>query len=308
MGALQTTLSSVPPSVGALAHRSNAVRVQSRPAASPVLLQPTICDGGASTAAIRNEQNLIVDSIAGNATSWENLLSTYSSRLYRTAFAILRNREDAEDAVQEGLYNAYRKLHYFQGRSSFSTWLTRIVVNSALMSRRKNNAHPGASLDEMLAARRSQITRQIVDRRPDPETICNANEIKALVEREIEKLPADVRRAVQLHEIEGFSAEESIQSLGIRRSTFKSRILRARRKLKAALRPPVQAPDRLAFTTTAVVRSDAATAGIALYRSSRVRPSTGGTTHREAAVHNSNPFPKKEKRRSSNARLNQAAQ
>ena len=85
--------------------------------------------------AARKEWDLVQQAIAGNADAQEQLFKTYTPRLFRTAFAVLRNKEDAEDAVQDSWCRAYRNLRSFQGRSAFSTWLTRIAINSALMRR-----------------------------------------------------------------------------------------------------------------------------------------------------------------------------
>jgi RNA polymerase sigma-70 factor, ECF subfamily len=88
--------------------------------------------------ATSEEQKLIQQAIAGDSEAQTRLFETYTPRLHRIAFNVLRNNEDAEDAVQDGWCRAYSKLHTFAGRSSFSTWLTRIVINSALLIRRKN--------------------------------------------------------------------------------------------------------------------------------------------------------------------------
>ena len=100
----------------------------------------------------------------------------------RIAFAVLRNTEDAEDALQDGLCKAFTSLHSLQGRSSFSTWLTRIVINAALMTRRRNSAHSQASLDQILDDKPGQLPHGMVDARPDAERVYAAIEIDALVE------------------------------------------------------------------------------------------------------------------------------
>jgi RNA polymerase sigma-70 factor (ECF subfamily) len=148
---------------------------------------------------------------------------------------MLRNKEDAEDAVQDGLCSAHTKLRSFQGRSSFSTWLTRIVINSALMSRRRKSVRPEASLDEILDNPARRLAHRIADRRPGPEEICSVTEINGLIEEEVRTLPAEIQRTFRLRVVDGLSTKEVIRALGIRESTFKSRILRARRKVKDAL-------------------------------------------------------------------------
>jgi RNA polymerase sigma-70 factor (ECF subfamily) len=158
------------------------------------------------------------------------------------AFAILRNREDAEDAVQDGLCRAFANLQSFQGRSSFSTWLTRIVINSSLMIRRKRNGRSEASLDELIDNRPEQLQYKIVDAGPNPEQICASVEMRALVEKQVRQLPAGLQTAFQLYGLDHRSAVETMQTLGIGTSAFKSRISRARRKLENGLRQTVRPP------------------------------------------------------------------
>ena len=136
---------------------------------------------------------------------------------------------------QEGLCKAFTSLRSFQGRSSFSTWLTRIVINSALMARRRKSAHPEASLDEMLDDQPKQMPREFVDPRPDPEELYAETELNARVEEHISQLPPALQMAIRLHAIYGFSAPHSGKVLGISASAIKSRIFRARLKLACGL-------------------------------------------------------------------------
>jgi RNA polymerase sigma-70 factor, ECF subfamily len=234
MGALQTSLSNVRPPLSSLRLQQNARIGESRRIDSCTSKLPN-SDATIASRPVSDEWALVQKAIAGDPGSQDKLFATHSARLYRTAFAMLRNKEDAQDAVQDGLCSAYTKLRSFQGRSSFSTWLTRIVINSALMSRRRKSARPEASLDEIQNNPQGRFASGIADTRPDPEDICSDSEIHGLVEEEVRRLPASLQEAFQLHEVAGFSIKESIRALGIRESTFKSRILRARRIVKAAL-------------------------------------------------------------------------
>lgn len=149
---------------------------------------------------------------------------------------MLRNREDAEDALQNGLLNACSKMQSFEGRSSFSSWLTRIVINSALMLRRRRNSRLEVSLDEILDNLPERHPSEAVDPQSDPEKIYAAKEIKALIERQVRKLPSVLQQAYRLRAINGLSAAESGRVLGIPPNMSKSRLFHARRKLKNALR------------------------------------------------------------------------
>jgi len=241
MGSLQTSLSSVRPPLSApklypSAKRERPGRIDS--------FTPELANAGQKTTSrsVSDEWVLVQRAIAGDSASQNKLFAAHTARLYRTAFAMLRNKEDAEDAVQDGLGSAYTKLRSFQGRSSFSTRITRIVINSALMSRRRRSTRREASLQEILDNRAEQLAHRIADRRPGPEEICSATEINGLVEEQIRRLPAEIQRTFRLREMEGLSATESNRALGIRGNTLKSRIHRARRKIKDALQRSLVAP------------------------------------------------------------------
>lgn len=184
-----------------------------------------------------NDGAVVQQAIAGNAFAQERLFAHHSDRLYRTAFSVLRNKEDAEDAVQDGLCKAYTSPCSFQGRSSFSTWLTRIVINSALMTRRRRTGRPEASLDEILE---SQPRKLPVDARPDPEKICAAIEVNALLERHALQLTPRLRAALRVNARSGLSCQEAGQALGIAANAFKSRLARARQKLADALQGSIK--------------------------------------------------------------------
>jgi RNA polymerase sigma-70 factor, ECF subfamily len=95
-----------------------------------------------------NESKLIRAGQRGDSQAVETLFRRYQRPLFQTALRVLGNTEDAEDALQDGLLSAYRNMKRFEGRSQFSTWLTRIVINAALMRRRSAKARPAVSLDE----------------------------------------------------------------------------------------------------------------------------------------------------------------
>ena len=190
----------------------------------------------------------VQQAIAGNVDAQEYLFARDTSKLYRIAFALLNNKEDAEDALQDCLCKAFISLPSFQGRSSFSTWLTRIVINSALMTRRKKSLHPEASLDEILESEPAQLPLGVVDPKPDPEKIYAEMEINALVEEHVLQLPLALQTTFRLRAIYGFSANEASQALDIPASAVKSQILRARRRLARGLR---QSPEIIASVPVA---------------------------------------------------------
>jgi RNA polymerase sigma-70 factor (ECF subfamily) len=185
---------------------------------------------------VSEEWAFIQQAIDGDPAAAELIFGCHVAMLHRIAFSILHNKEDAEDAVQDSLCRAYAKLQSLQGRASFSTWLTRIVINSALMVRRRGNGRPETSLDEILDVQPQRLQRGIVDAALDPEQICSGTEILELLEEQLPQLPPGLRAAFQLRDLDGLSASDSCQLLGIRENAFKSRISRARQKLGRALR------------------------------------------------------------------------
>jgi len=180
MGVLQTSLEGASTRiVGALFRRPRRPCTLTRSASQ--IRKSHASDGKAASTLIGKEWDLVQQAIAGNADAQEQLFKTHTPRLFRTAFAVLRNKEDAEDAVQESWHRAYRSLGSFQGRSAFSTWLTRIAMNSALMRRRRKKARTEASLDEILDNHSESILDRAVDERPNPEQACLATEVKASI-------------------------------------------------------------------------------------------------------------------------------
>jgi RNA polymerase sigma-70 factor (ECF subfamily) len=234
MGTQQTCLSNILPPVGVAQFfveeldgkpaRSSS-RVSERPVSEATIPERPHCE----------EWAVVQQAIAGNEDAQKRLFTRHADRLHRAAFAVLRNKEDAEDAVQDGLYRAYTYLRSFRGKSSFSTWLTRIVINSALMSRRRKSVRPEASLYMILDGHQESMPEAVPDSRPDPESLYTAIEINAIVEKHVRRLPPTLGAAFRLGAIDGLSAAEASRALGVSVSTFKSRIFRARRKLEFLL-------------------------------------------------------------------------
>jgi RNA polymerase sigma-70 factor, ECF subfamily len=196
----------------------------------------------------RDDWSLIRQAVVGNPEAQERLFKTHTPRLYRTAFAILRNKEDAEDTVQESWCRAYANLHSFEGRAAFSTWLTRIAINSALLHRRKKSNRVEASLNDILDTQSESLFDGTVATPPNPEQIYVKSELDALVNDQIRELPARIQEAFRLRDIEEFSTTEAARALGIRETALKSRVSRARTKVARGLRKRLGVgPRRHAF-------------------------------------------------------------
>ena len=193
---------------------------------------------------MRGDWDLIHQAGEGNPQAQEQLFKTHTARLYRAVFAILRNKEDAEDAVQECWCRAYANLHSFEGRSAFSTWLTRIAINSALMLRRRKGYRVEASLNDLPGNQSEALLDGTIAKPPNPEQIYVASELNALIEHQIRELPPRVQAAFRLQKIAEFSVTEAARALGIRESALKSRVSRARRRVARALREVLPMPPR----------------------------------------------------------------
>jgi RNA polymerase sigma-70 factor (ECF subfamily) len=159
-------------------------------------------------------------------------------RLFRVAWRILRNREDAEDAVQSAYLKAFAAIKGFAGRSSLSTWLTRIVINDALAS---------ARADSRRRAKLEESERPIADEYGEmlmrgsiavsPERALARGEIGQILSEAIERLPPSFRTVFVLREIDGLNVDAVSVRLGIPAATVKTRHLRARRRLQRMLGP-----------------------------------------------------------------------
>jgi RNA polymerase sigma-70 factor, ECF subfamily len=159
------------------------------------------------------------------------LFLTSRKRFVRIAYRILGNNEDAEDAVQDAFLSACRHLREFEGRSAFTTWFTRIVVNAALMVRRKRkNAAPWASYETDAAM--SVFAETIADIQPNPELAYLRAESYEILEAHVKELNPLLREAVVTTYYDELSVTEASLALGVPPATYKARLFRGRRLLQ----------------------------------------------------------------------------
>src|SRR5579864_2206412 len=183
----------------------------------------------------QSEDQLIERGLNGDARALDALFARNTRALYQTALRVLGNPEDAEEALQEGLLSAYRNLPRFERRSQFSTWLTRIVINAALMRRRSKRARPAVSLDEFVSEGEIPLAERFADDGPNPEQLYAGTELGDRMNKKLAEISPLLRTAFWLREIEGLSAEEAAHVLGVSRNTLKARLWRARQELAARL-------------------------------------------------------------------------
>jgi RNA polymerase sigma-70 factor (ECF subfamily) len=182
-----------------------------------------------------NEEKLIRAGQRGDEQAVEALFRRYHRPLFQTALRVLGNTEDAEDALQDGLLSAYRNLKRFEGRSQFSTWLTRIVINAALMRRRSAKARPAVSLDETPREEELPASERFADDGPTPEQVFESTEIREMISENLDELSPLLRTAFVLREVQGYSTGEAAKKLGVTENTLKARLWRARQQLAERL-------------------------------------------------------------------------
>jgi RNA polymerase sigma-70 factor (ECF subfamily) len=187
-----------------------------------------------STVAREDEHLLVAAAKAGDAAAFEELVNRYERKIFRLTMNITRNREDAEDAMQDAFMKAYSHLDRFQEESRFYTWLVRIAANEALMRLRKRRPNQ-ISLDEPIETDDDFIPQQIEDWGPSPEQRFAQTEMRDILRGVIEELTPDFRIVFVLRDVEGLSTEETAEAVGISEAAVKSRLLRARLKLRQKL-------------------------------------------------------------------------
>jgi RNA polymerase sigma-70 factor (ECF subfamily) len=185
------------------------------------------------TPARPSDEALIAGARAGNANDFGELVRRHSRQVYGLSFRVLKNREDAEDNLQNAFCKAYGKIRQFEGKSQFSTWLMRIAINEALMMLRKRRSEGlrlQADLDSDKSDRESKP--DIRDSRADPERQYLTKELAA---RAFEALQPSLKCTFILQKAEGWTSEELAQAFDITKETIKSRVFRARIRMRERL-------------------------------------------------------------------------
>jgi RNA polymerase sigma-70 factor (ECF subfamily) len=188
----------------------------------------------ASKIAREDEHMLVAAAKKGDAAAFEELVSRYERKIFRLTMNITRNREDAEDAMQDAFLKSYSHLKNFQGDSRFYTWLVRIAANEALMRLRKRRPNQ-FSLDEPVEGDEDLMPRELRDWGPSPEQRFAQTEMHQILSGVIDELEPDYRTVFVLRDIEELSTEDTATTLGISVPAVKSRLLRARLKLREKL-------------------------------------------------------------------------
>lgn len=179
-----------------------------------------------------SEASLLADAKLGKAEAFEALCATLMPRLQKIALRITQNHEDAEDAVQDSLLRAYMHIKNFQENSTFSTWLTRIVMNSALMIRRKNRNVRQLFTDTPSWNGELSLPLEIRDHSPNPEQRCAESERRRILRLAVSKLRPRMRAVVEVVQLQELPIKETAKVLDISVAAAKGRFFHARVALR----------------------------------------------------------------------------
>ena len=178
---------------------------------------------------------LVRDAKEGDVAAFEELVRRHTGRVFRIALHITKCQEDAEEVVQDVFVKAFTRLHDFEERAMFSTWLTRIAINTALMKVRGRSRYRTVSLSQDEHSDADVGSEQIVDWRPDPEQLYTRSELKQILISVLDSLPDHYRIIFVLRDIEGFSIVETAELLDLSSTAVRARLHRARLQLRERL-------------------------------------------------------------------------
>ncbi len=179
----------------------------------------------------------------GESSAYEELVRTQGSRLLRVARRMMRNEEDARDAVQDAFIAAFKSVGKFNEQSSLATWLHRIVINACLMKLRSQRRKPEEDIEPYLPKFQEDghQVQPSIQWSESAETLLERNELCSVVRSSIDQLPDSYRLVLLLREIEEMSTEETAEVLGVSANAVKVRLHRARQALRTLLDPHMRA-------------------------------------------------------------------
>jgi RNA polymerase sigma-70 factor (ECF subfamily) len=176
---------------------------------------------------------------AGDTAAWDTLIRRYEKSVYKFAYSLCRNHEEAGDIAGQVFLRLYQNLHTFRHEASFTSWLFRIVRNTYLdlCVRPAHRGHLSLDAGPNSDGEPSSTCRDIMDPAPSPESICMEHETAQLLAKAIHHLPAYQRQVLRMYHSEGKSYEEIAAATGLSIGTVKSRLNRARNMLRERLAP-----------------------------------------------------------------------
>jgi RNA polymerase sigma-70 factor (ECF subfamily) len=182
-----------------------------------------------------SDEQLIYAAKSSDGRAYDELSSRYLVSVRNSVYRIVRNREDTDDVVQDALLKAYCRLSKFRESCRFSTWITRIAINTALMLLRKRQSHPEVSIDQRVGTDRTAEVWDVPSYSLSCERIYARQEAIEVMSRAVNRLPSTYRSVLDLFHLQEQSMREAADSLGISVASAKSRLFRARRILRSRL-------------------------------------------------------------------------
>ena len=190
----------------------------------------------------KGDMILVAAAKNGNRKAFGILVDRHERRVFFIAQRITRTREDAEDVVQQSFLKAFIHLKKFEGESLFSTWLTRIATNEALMLLRRQRGSREVPIAESTTDDEIALPLDIPDLRPNPEDSCLQREQERIVSAAVSELTPGTRKAIELRDLGELSTEETARVMGLSIGAVKSRVFHGRRKLRTTLKHYVASP------------------------------------------------------------------
>jgi RNA polymerase sigma-70 factor, ECF subfamily len=184
-------------------------------------------------AAAATDEILVGAAKLGDRSAFAELWERHSNKVFKVAYRVTKNRDDAEDVIQEAWMRAYVHLNTFDGRAKFSTWLTRIVINSALMTLRRRRAHPETSME--ITDGETWRPREFADQTKNVDELYVRHERTEHLRRAICRLQPSLRNVFEIHQSNDRSVKEIAELAGLSVAATKSRLLRARAALRRDL-------------------------------------------------------------------------
>ena len=204
-------------------------------------------NGAAEGSVGKDDRDLVRRVQEGDSAAFRALYDKYHRRAFAVAMGVVKNQDDALDAVQEAFVKVHKNIHKFQGSSSFYTWLYRIVMNASIDHVRKASRRKSLDFDERALHEQSEVAGDgalmptVGDANPGRAAL--RRELGGAIEAALDSLPEHHRAVIVLREVEGMSYEEMAESLGVPKGTIMSRLFHARKKMQAALAPYLAGED-----------------------------------------------------------------
>lgn len=183
-----------------------------------------------------NDRELVAKFKKGSLEAYEEIVARHETKVFNLAMRYTRNQEDAEEVLQDVFTTIYRKINSFQGKSAFSSWLYRIVVNAAFMKLRKRKQNQAISIEDMSITAKQKYLDDTSMQGYRSKNIAQNRELRSVLKQAIEKLPDQYRAVFILRDIDGMSNQEVSQILELSIPAVKSRLHRSRLMLRKRLR------------------------------------------------------------------------